>query len=81
MADLLAKLKRHADRYGPEGVMEAARTASDFHDGQLEFDELVELQTHIDGLSAGDKWAKKHRLSAETRVKRLLGIDETEAAA
>jgi hypothetical protein len=68
----LQNLKKHAKRFGSDGVMEAAVESG------LPFEELVELQKHIDALHAEDKWAKKPRLTAETRVKRMLGIEEAE---
>lgn len=45
----------------------------------LSFEELVELQKALDRIEkqqAGRYQSKNRRLSAETRVKRLLGIEE-----
>ena len=78
MADshALKKLKTHAKKFGDEGVMQAGVEVD------LSFAQLVELQKFIDNLAAQKQgaWAKKHRLTVETRVKRLLGIEEEEAA-
>lgn len=65
--------KRHADRFGTSGVMAAGAD-------ELDFDQLVELQKHIDSVDSQIRYAPKIRLSAETRVKRLLGIPEDEGA-
>ncbi len=71
----LKNLKHHAKRYGPEYVMEAGLHF------ELSFKELVELQKYADEVAATrNKYAPKPRLSAETRVKRLLGEEEGEAA-
>jgi len=71
----LKALKKHADRYGYDGVMETAV------DLGLNEEQLIELQEHIDEIVSRDRWAPKRRLSAETRVRRLLGVEESEDAA
>ena len=74
----LKGLKKHADKYGIEGVMAAGLEDS----AGLTFAELVDLQTHLDGVEKKRMggWAPNRRLTAEDRVKRLLGWDEDEAA-
>lgn len=49
----------------------------------FDFDDLVKLQTFLDKLIADKqgKWAKKHRLTVEERVMRLLGHDDEPEAA
>jgi hypothetical protein len=66
---------RHIKKFGPEGVLEAARDAG------LPISELVMIQTSIDAredAQAGRFGKKKRRLSAEQRVKRFLGIADEE---
>jgi len=67
---MLEGLKKHATRHGSEFVMETGAEAG------LSFSELVALQKHIDTLPR----AAKSRYTAETRVKRLLGIEDPEEA-
>ena len=71
---MLERLQHHAKRYGTEGIMQAG----------VEFDltqkELVQLQKYVDEVNAQrNKYAPKPRVSAEVRVKRLLGIEEEAA--
>jgi hypothetical protein len=73
--DNLDGLKLHAKRYGTDGVMQAGVELD------LTYAQLCQLQTHIDGIVAQNKYAKKTRLSVETRVNRLLGIEEEDEAA
>ena len=70
-----ATLTKHARRFGSEGVMEAAL------DAQLPFEEMVRLQTVLDEIDSQQRGYRKPRLTAETRVKRLLGIEEEKDAA
>jgi hypothetical protein len=74
---VLETYKRHADRFGPDGVVETAAAAG------LTLADLVTLQQHVDELEAPIRRKRgqgKHRLTAEARVKRLLGIpEETES--
>jgi hypothetical protein len=72
-ADLVKSLQKHARKYGSDGVMEHAIEL------KLSFQSLVLLQKTCD--EADDRRTpkilrKKRRLSVETRVKRLLGIEE-----
>ena len=73
----LSQIQQHAKRYGPDHVMEAAAELD------FSFDDLVKLQTFLDKLEVEKKgkWAKKHRLTVEERVERLLGIDNSPEAA
>jgi hypothetical protein len=69
-------LKRHVDRFGADGVMDAGKILG------LELEDLIELQVHIDNHHAKSAWNPKPRFSAETRVRRYLGLDkESEATA
>lgn len=69
MAELnLDNLNRHLDKYGPDGVMEAARDAG------FTLASLVALQERIDRLPR----QPRHRKSAEARVRRWLGLPEEE---
>ena len=71
-------LEAHAKKFGPEGVMETGV------DLGLSVDQLVRLQKAIDKIEEqrdrGRRFStyKKPRLTAEVRVKRLLGIEEGE---
>jgi hypothetical protein len=70
-------LIRHARKNGPECVMQSAVELG------LGQSNLIRLQTAIDNLPTRkvgrvEIHKTRHRLSAETRVKRLLGIDEQE---
>lgn len=69
----------HAQRFGTSEVLDSAIETG------LNVRQLVDLQTELDKIDAKPKsrfdTPVKHRLSAETRVKRRLGIeDEPEAA-
>ena len=70
----VGSLKKHASRFGAEGVMELACNPANFGGS---FNQLVELQKHIDEIEH-----QKHphrpspRLSPETRVKRFLAFEE-----
>ena len=77
MADktVLAMYLKHVDKFGDDGVMDAA-IHSEIVGKPMTLSELVALQKHID--SKRPKHAPKMRLSAETRVKRLLGLDKEE---
>lgn len=69
-------LTKHASRFGCEGVMDAAM------DVNLYFSDLVQLQKNLDEIEASrTRFHKPPRLSAETRVKRLLGIEDEEEGA
>jgi hypothetical protein len=73
------KFVHHAQRFGTEAVLDAAI------EQDLNLKQLVELQTELDKIDAQPKkrFANgiKHRLSAEVRVRRQLGLeDEPEAA-
>ncbi len=72
------QLLTHANRYGADGVMEAAVESR--IELNLELQDLIALRDRLDWLEANPtgKYAtpKTHRLSAENRVKRLLGISE-----
>lgn len=68
---ILEIYKGHAKRYGTDAIMESAAA-----DGMGEL-ALIDLQKYCDSLAPA--WAGKRRLSAETRVKRLLGLDKEEA--
>ena len=62
----LDDLKRHADKFGPEGVMEVAAE-------RLVQDELHDLLRHLDGIEKRkNPWAGRRRLTVEERVERLL---------
>ena len=71
----IAPYVKHAKRFGTESILEAASQAG------LQLGELVALQVELDAIQAAkhDQFgatAKKHRLSAERRVKRYLGIED-----
>lgn len=76
----ISEFKKHAKRYGTEGVMNAAIELG------YDFDALCDLQAQLDAIDADHARAKRfgvekrHRLTVETRVRRLLGLpdDETE---
>jgi hypothetical protein len=75
--DLTKALIRHARKNGPECVMTSAVELG------LSQANLVKLQKAIDDLPARKVGRvtipkTRHRLTAETRVKRLLGIDDQE---
>lgn len=74
-----AALKKHAERFGTDAVMETA--AEEYHAGGFTFDDVVELLELCDVIHRRKQpYAKKTRVSTETRAKRLLGIEEeTEA--
>jgi hypothetical protein len=79
-SDLIAGLKKHAKRYGADGIMETA--ADFFHDGRMTFNDVIEMQEHLDALEreALKKWAPNRRLTVEERVNRVLGIEPEEDA-
>lgn len=64
----------HAQKFGSEGVMQSAA-------GLFDFATLVRIQIACDDgdrkLARGRFGYTKPRLTAETRVKRLLGLDDT----
>jgi hypothetical protein len=76
----VAPLLRHAKKFGTDGVMEAAVEARLELD--LDFDALVRLREELDEIEKKPQrrfdTPKTHRLSAELRVKRLLGIPDEE---
>lgn len=61
---------KHLKRYGPEGVLDAARDAG------LTISELVQIQDAIDKLPR----QPRHRKTAEARVRTWLGLDKEEDA-
>lgn len=65
---------RHAQRFGTDEVLSAAA------DKGLRISALVALQTELDTIDAQKRRRGERgpRLSAETRVNRLLGIEETD---
>lgn len=77
---MMEELIRHAKRFGVDGVMETA--AESWRLGRCSFEQVVSLQKEVDTIQANPTRrhaAKtKHRLTAEVRVKRLLGITEEE---
>lgn len=74
MAEMtLDNLKRHIDRYGPEGVMETAR------DSGFPITALVELQAKIDAIPSRRRKVR-HRKSVEARVRSWLGLPEEETS-
>lgn len=74
------ELIRHAKRFGVDGVMETA--ADRWRSGLCSFESVVKLQKEVDHIEANPtrRHATKtrHRLTAELRVKRLLGIEDEE---
>ena len=69
-------LKKHADKFGGEGVIDAAVGA--FHLGYFSETDVIEVQTHLDKSRKKSPWEGKKRLTVETRVQRLLGIDRSQ---
>ena len=67
---ILEAFKHQASKYGEDGCMETAAELG------MSYNDLCLLQKHID--SNRPRHAPKHRLSVETRVKRILGIDPNE---
>ena len=67
----LDNLLRHLEKHGPEGILETARDAG------LPFQELVTIQERIDGLPR----RRRHRKSAEERIRTWLGLDKPKEAA
>lgn len=63
-------LTKHAERYGTEFVMESA-----LEEG-LHFADLVQLQKNLDEIEGKRTRKPKPRISAENRVKKLIGLDE-----
>lgn len=72
----LTKYIHHAQRFGTESVMETAA------DQGLGFDQLVELQKEIDKIEKANapriQRKRGPRISAEIRVRRLLGLPDEE---
>ena len=69
-------LKKHADKFGGEGVIDAAATA--YHFGYFSETDVIEVQKHLDKSRKKTPWEGKKRLTVETRVQRLLGIDRSQ---
>ena len=67
----LDNLKRHIEKYGPDGVMETAR------DYGFSVAALCELQVTIDRLPT-KRFKVKHRKTVEQRVRSWLGLPEEE---
>lgn len=72
----IAPLARHARRYGTDCIMD---TAVEFGFAHGELCSLLVVCDEVDRKAV--RFPKKHRLTVEQRVDRLLGIeDEKEAA-
>lgn len=78
LKEKISQLKKHARRFGTESVMDAAVEVG------LTLEQLIELQKFVDEVDDEAARArrfhrpKKRKLTAEQRVKRLLGIEEDE---
>lgn len=72
----LPNLKKHIDRFGTGGVMQAG--ADFFRSGLLSFEEVVQLQQLVDEATPRRRHERGPRLTPETRVRRLLGLPEEE---
>lgn len=76
---------KHAKKYGTEGVIEAAiETLGPAAEENVK--ELAALLVKLDAIDAEATKARRfsktrrHRLTPEQRIKRLLGIEDEEAA-
>lgn len=67
-------LTKHARKYGPEFVMDAGIEAG------LSQRHLVQLQKNLDAIEDSKLRKPPRRISAELRVKRLLGIEPEEGS-
>jgi len=74
---MLEQLLKHARKYGPEGVVDAAvqlRLGLDVVTALIQELDKLERETH-------GRWATKHRITAEDRARRAMGLPDSKDAA